>query len=114
MIDLRRSLTEPLRPRLAAVLRDDDTLVAGERDNFGIVRVDEDVLVVVAAWSSAQAVPGLAGVGRLPGNDAGYIDYVWIFGSTFGTGTSPPPIRASGRGSFTGAWIHFTPPSSDR
>src|ERR1700748_141866 len=80
MIHLRSSLVKPLRPSFAPILRDNHTLVAGQRNNPGIVWVDENVLVVVAARGSAQAVPRLAGVGRLPGNDAGHVDRVGIFG----------------------------------
>ena len=80
VIHLRGGLVVPLGPGLAAVLRDDDALIAGERDDLRVVGIDEDVLVVVAAGRAAQTEPGLASVGGLPGDDAGDVDGVGIFG----------------------------------
>ena len=86
VIHLRGALVIPLGPGFAAVLRDDDALIAGEGDDLCVVGIDEDVLVVVAAGSAADAEPGAAFVGGLPGDDAGHVDGVGIFGIDFGDG----------------------------
>jgi len=49
MVHLRRRLVVPLAPRLAAVDRDDGSLVARERNDLRVVRIDVDSLVIVAA-----------------------------------------------------------------
>ncbi len=63
VIELRRGLVVPGAPRLPAVDGNDGALVAGQDDRVGIVGIDPDVLVVVAAGSAAKASPGLASIG---------------------------------------------------
>ena len=80
MIHLRGGLVVPLRPGFAAVLRDDYALIAGQRNDFGVVGIDEDVLIIVSAGRAAKCNPCLARVGRLPRDDARHINGVGVFG----------------------------------
>src|SRR5208337_234151 len=66
VIKLRCGLVVPRTPRLAAVHADNRSLIAGEHDDVGIVGIDPDVLVIVAAGSAAKCTPGHAAVGGLP------------------------------------------------
>src|SRR6185437_11016419 len=80
VVHLRGGLVVPGAPALAAVHGDDCALIAGEDDDAGIVGIDPDVLVVVAAGSAAEAGPGLAAVSGFPGDGAGHVNDVRIFG----------------------------------
>src|SRR6185312_6827074 len=59
-------LVVPGAPGLATVHRDDRALVAVDRDDVGIVRIDPGLLVIVAARRATQSGPCLAAVGGLP------------------------------------------------
>ena len=78
VIKLRGRLVIPRAPARAAVHRDDRALVAPEQNDLRIVRIDPDVLIIVAAGRAAPAVPGLAAVGRFPADHARGINDVWI------------------------------------
>src|SRR5438093_6931640 len=78
VIKLRGRLVVPGAPGLPAVHGDEGALVAHEQNDVGVVGVDPEVLVVVAAGRTANAAPSLAAVGRAPGHDAGAIDHVGI------------------------------------
>ena len=80
VVDLRGGLVVPLGPGFAGILGDDDPLVGGEGDDVGVVGIDEDVLVVVAAGCSAESGPGATAVGGLPGDDGGDVEGVGVFG----------------------------------
>src|SRR5262249_11739594 len=54
VVELRGGLVEPRAPGLAAVERDQGTLDAHERDDRGIVRIDPQVLVVIASRSAPE------------------------------------------------------------
>ena len=86
VIHLRGGLVVPGAPRLAAVDGDDGALIAGDEDGVGVVGIDPDVLVIVAAGGAAEAGPRLAGVGGFPGDGAGDVDDVGIFGIDGGDG----------------------------
>ena len=79
VVHLRRRLVVPRAPRLAAVDADDRPLIARERDDVRIVRVDPAALIVVASRRAADAAPRLAAVDRSPRHDAGHEDGVGIF-----------------------------------
>ena len=64
----------------------DRALVADDQDDVGIVGVDPDALVIVAARSAAEAGPGLAAVGGFPRDGAGDVDGVGILGIDGGDG----------------------------
>src|SRR5207244_10609326 len=64
VVHLRRRLVVPRAPRLAAVDADDRPLIARERDDVRIVRVDPAALIVVASRRAADAAPRLAAVDR--------------------------------------------------
>ena len=64
VIELGRRLVVPGTPGLAAVDGDDRALVAGEQDDVGIVGIDPDGVIVVAAGRAADAGERLAAVGR--------------------------------------------------
>ena len=79
VIHLRGGLVVPGAPRLPAVDRDDGALIAGERDDVGIGRVDPRPLIVVAAGRAAKRAPRLAAVDRLPRHRARHDHDVGIF-----------------------------------
>src|SRR5713101_602819 len=74
----RGRLVVPRAPGFAAIHADDRALVTGNQNNFGISRVNPDLLVVVAARRSADSRPALAPVLRFPGDDAGAVNNVRI------------------------------------
>ena len=78
VVELRGRLVVPGAPGAAAVGADHRALVGGEQDDVRVVRVDPDVLVVVAARRAAQAGPGLAAVLRAHGDDGGAVDDVRV------------------------------------
>src|ERR1700728_2765590 len=80
VIHLRGGLVVPLAPGMATVDGDDGALIAGECDDAGVVGIDVDALVVIAAGRTAEASPRFAGVGGLPGDDTGDVERVGIFG----------------------------------
>src|SRR2546421_1228140 len=60
VIHLRGRLVVPTAPRLPAVDSDDCALVAAEQNNVRVIGIDPDVLIVVAARSTAKARPCLS------------------------------------------------------
>ena len=86
VVHLRGGLVVPGTPRFAAVDGDDGALIAHDEDDIGVVGVDPDALVIVAAGGAAESGPGLAGVGGFPGDGAGDVDGVGIFGIDGGDG----------------------------
>src|SRR5882724_2802530 len=70
MIQLRGRLVIPRAPTLTAVHSDDRTLIRTKQNDVGVVRIDPNVLIIVAARRAAPAVPGFAAVRRFPTNHA--------------------------------------------
>ena len=79
MIQLRGRLVIPRAPALSAIHGDDRALVRAQQNDVGIIRIDPNVLVIVAAGRAAPAVPGFAAVRRFPTNDAGRVNDLRIF-----------------------------------
>src|SRR5439155_6986194 len=79
VIQLRGRLVVPRAPALAAVHRDDRALVRAQQNDVGIIRVNPNILVIVAAGRAAPTVPGFAAVRRFPTNDAGRVNDLRIF-----------------------------------
>src|SRR5207237_1984533 len=77
--NLDGGLVIPCAPALAAINRDNRPLIAAEQNDVRIVRVDPNVLVIVAARRAAPAFPSFAAVDRLPTNNAGRINDGRIF-----------------------------------
>src|SRR5205809_1842647 len=63
MIELGGGLVVPRAPAFTAVDGDDCALVVGQQDDTGIVGVESEILIVVAARRAAEACPGLGAVG---------------------------------------------------
>ena len=78
VINLRGGLVVPGTPAGSAVDGDDRTLVADDENDVGIVGIDPEILVVVAAGRAAKSGPGLAAVCRSHGYGAGAVDDVRI------------------------------------
>src|SRR5258705_12704751 len=78
VIDLRGGLVVQTPPGLPAVNGDYRALVAGQNDDVRVVRINPNVLIIVAARCAAKRRPGLASVGRLPGDNACRIDNVRV------------------------------------
>ena len=79
VIQLRRRLVIPRAPALSAIHGDDRALVGPEKNDVGIIRIDPNILVIVATGRAAPAVPGFAAVRRFPTNDAGRVNDLRIF-----------------------------------
>ena len=79
VINLRGGLVVPGTPGCSAVDGDQRALIADQENNVGIVGIDPEILIVVAAGSAAKAEPGFAAVGGLHGHSACAIDHVRIF-----------------------------------
>ena len=78
VIELRGRLVIPRAPALPAIDGDDRPLIARERDDVGVVRIDPDVLIIISARCAAPAFPGFATVGRFPTDDARGINHVRV------------------------------------
>jgi len=78
MVELCRGLVVPRAPRLAAVDRDDGALIAREEDDVGIVRIDPEAVVVVAARRAPQRAEGLAAVRGLPRHDVRHVHDIGV------------------------------------
>ena len=63
MVELGRGLVVPGTPACAAVDGHDCTLIVGQQDDVGIVRVDPEILIIVPTGSATEAGPGLASIG---------------------------------------------------
>src|SRR6185312_16071156 len=72
-------LVVPVAPRRAAVAGDDRALVGDHEQDVGVVRVDPDVLVVVAARRAAYCAPGDAAVLGAPEHGRAAVDDVRVF-----------------------------------
>ena len=91
VIELRGRLVVPGAPGFAAVDGDGRALIGGEDNDFGILGIDPDGVVVVAAGSAFDGGEGCAGVGGAVGGSVGDIDDVLIFrGSTRTQAKSEP------------------------
>jgi hypothetical protein len=71
---LRCRLVVPRAPGLSAVHRNDRTLVGTQQNNVGIVRIDPNILIIVAAGRAAPTVVVFSAVRRFPTNDAGRVN----------------------------------------
>src|SRR4029077_8467038 len=78
VIELRCRLVVPGAPGAPSVHADNRALVADEQNNLRIVRVDPDVLVVIATRRAFESGPGFGAIRRAPGHDAGAIDNIRI------------------------------------
>src|SRR6187200_2127203 len=74
VIHRRGGLVVPTAPRLAAVERDDGALIGDPEHDVGVVRVNPEILIVVAAGRALPRHPGLAAVDRLVTDDVGDVD----------------------------------------
>src|SRR6476620_11418051 len=63
MIQLRGRLVVPRAPALPAIHGDDRALVRAQQNDVGSIRIDPNILIIVAAGRAAPAVPGFAAVG---------------------------------------------------
>src|SRR5437762_8389162 len=68
VVQLGGRLVIPRAPTLASVHSDDRALVRTEKNDVGIIRIDPNVLIIVATGCAAPAVPGFAAVRRFPTN----------------------------------------------
>ena len=80
MVHLRGGLVVPGTPRLAAVYRHHRALIAHQQNCFRIIRIDPDILIIVAARSAANTRPGLPAVRGFPRHGAGHVDDIGILG----------------------------------
>src|SRR5205085_3694743 len=78
VVELRRRLVVPTAPRAPAVDGERRALVGGEQDDFGVLRINPDGVVVVAAGRSLPGVVGVTAVGRAIGRGVGRINYVGV------------------------------------
>src|ERR1035438_4876915 len=78
VIHLRGRLVVPGTPRLAAVHRDNRALIAHNQENVRMLRIDPDLLIIVAAGRAANSSPGLAGIRGFPRHHARAVTNVWI------------------------------------
>src|SRR5581483_600132 len=78
VIKLRRRLVVPGAPGCPAIHRNERSLVADQQNYFRIVRIDPDVLVVVAAGSAANSCPALASVIGTESHNAGAVNNVRV------------------------------------
>src|SRR5262249_38280625 len=62
MIQLRCRLVIPRAPALAAVHSDDRALIRAEQNDLRIVRIDPNILIIVATGRAAPTVPSSAAV----------------------------------------------------
>ncbi len=62
VIKLRSRLVVPGAPRLAAVHRDQRALIGDEKNDVGMVRINPQVLIIVAARCAPNTFPGPAAV----------------------------------------------------
>ncbi len=108
VIHLRGGLVVPGAPGFAAVDGDDGALIAHDEDDIGVVGVDPDALVIVAAGGAAESGPGFAGVGGFPGDGAGDVDGVGIFGIDGGNGEIAAADSSGGTQVGSGAHPMFT------
>src|SRR5580692_3261040 len=86
MVELRGGLVVPGTPGRSARDRDEGALIANQQNDAGIVGVDPQILIVVAARRPAKTGPGFAAVGGLHGHGAGAINDVRILGIYFWNG----------------------------
>src|SRR5262249_3885196 len=93
VIELGGGLVVPGTPRLAAVDRDDRSLIRSGEDNLGVVRVDPDGVIIIAARRPTDAGEGRAAVGGAVHGGVGGIDNIWVLGIDFHFGeiAATPP-----------------------
>ena len=78
VIHRRRGLRVPVAPRRTAIGRDDGALVGDDQDDVRVVRVDPDLLVVVAAGRAAHRRPVRAAVLGAPHDGRRRVDDVLV------------------------------------
>ena len=79
VIELRGGLVIPGTPGLAAIHTDGRALIHGQRDNVGVLRIDPDGVIVVAAGRAFDGGKVLACVGRLVGRSVRNVNYIFVF-----------------------------------
>src|SRR6185369_2976544 len=80
VVELRRRLVVPGTPGAAVIHADGGPLVAGQQDDVGVVGIDPDGMVVVAAGGALDGGEGLPGVGRSIRTGIGDVDDVLVLG----------------------------------
>ena len=80
VIKLRTWLIVPAAPRLSAVDRDDRSLIAGREDDVGVVGIDPNGVVVVAAGTAFEYLERLAAVRGVQERDVGRVHDVLVLG----------------------------------
>src|SRR3989442_2838399 len=78
VVELRGGLVVPGTPSLAAIHADGCTLVHGQRNDVGVVRIDPDGVIVVAARRAFDGSEVLAGIRRLVRRSVGYVNHVFV------------------------------------
>src|SRR5439155_9684114 len=63
MVKLGGGLVVPGAPGLPAVDADDRSLVPGEKNDVGVIRIEPDGVIIIAAGSALEGGERLAGVG---------------------------------------------------
>ena len=80
VIELRGRLVVPGAPGLAAVQADGGTLVGCQQDDAGVVGVDPDGVIIVAAGRAFDGGETGAAIDRAVGGGVGDVDDVLVFG----------------------------------
>src|SRR5262249_35040825 len=90
VIKLRGRLVVPRAPRLSPVHCHYRALIAGDKDNLRVVRVDPDSVIVITAGSSSKPCPVLAGISRAPGHNIGAVNDIRVLRVSFYFGKVAP------------------------
>src|SRR6185295_7224575 len=96
VIELRGWLVIPRAPRLSAVDGDDRALIARNQNYPGVVGIDPDGVIIIAAGRSAKSCPVLTRVSRTPGDYVRAVNNVGALRISLDLGevaSSPPRPR---------------------
>src|SRR5207237_5872346 len=96
VVELRRGLVVPAAPRRAAVQTDRRTLVAAHDHARGCVRIDPELVIVVAARSALDRRKRLAAVGGAEQRHVRHVDDVGVPGIDGDAAEIPVPARDPG------------------
>ena len=78
VVELTGGLVVPGTPGFSGVDADERALVADQQNNVGEVRIDPQILIVVAAGRAAKAGPGFAAVRGAHRHNGGAVNHVGI------------------------------------